>query len=165
MPRDASPAASGHGPNLLRPRGNRRVSGLRCFPQFVLENFSGRCHGQCLEHYDLTGTFVGSELRGGVLHQFDWFYGGAGQQLNESDYFLVAADRTANDGRLNHQLMRIEHRLHLGRIDVESRADDQRLGAPDNEKVIAIKAAEVASVAVLNQPSASTAFAVKSGAR
>jgi hypothetical protein len=36
--------------------------------------------------------------------------------------------------------MRVEHRLHLGRIDVESRADDQLIGAPDNEKVIAIQA-------------------------
>ena len=42
--------------------------------------------------------------------------------------------------------MGIEHRLDLGRIDVEAGADDHLLGAADDEEAIALEAREIAGV-------------------
>ena len=42
--------------------------------------------------------------------------------------------------------MGVQHRLDLGRIDVEAGADDHLLGAADDEQRIALEAREIAGV-------------------
>jgi len=101
--------------------------------------------GKGIEHNDFRRPFVRGELRltkASVrrlclrsLHQ-----------LHEGYDLFIAVDGTADHGRLNHVLVRIEHGLDFRRIDVETRADDHFLGAADDIEAIAVEAREVAGI-------------------
>ena len=60
-------------------------------------------------------------LRAEKSHQFGR-RPGAFQKLHKGDNFLIAIDRTPDDSRLHDRIVRIQHRLHLRRIDVEAGA-------------------------------------------
>src|SRR5262249_21835328 len=82
----------------------------------------------------------------GIFHQLLCGDGGPWQNLDESHNLLVAGDGTANHRGLHHHLVRIENRLDLGRIHIETRADDQLLSPPDDEEELAVGPSEAAGV-------------------
>src|SRR5260370_42301112 len=73
-------------------------------------------------------------------------YDRSGQQLDIGDDLLIARDRAADYGRLNHHRMLVQYCLDLGRIDIEAGADDQLLGAADDVKNVIFEAGEIASI-------------------
>ena len=126
-------------------------------PQAVLQDLARRRGRQGVEHDDFARPLVGRQMRAGVRHQLVDGGGDARQQLHVGHDLLVGVDGAADHGRLHDRRVRIQDRFDLGRIDVEARADDQLLGAADDEQASPSKRARSP---VLNQPSLSIAAAV-----
>src|SRR5882757_9955611 len=99
-----------------------------------------------MEHNDFRRTLVRSELRADEGQQIGRLCPRSLHQLHEDYDLFIAVDGTADHGRLNDVLVRIEHGLDFRRIDVETRADDHFLGAADDIKAIAVEPREVAGI-------------------
>src|SRR5262249_41219581 len=123
-----------------------RHRGARAFPQLVLQDLAGGRRRQGIEHHDLAGTLVRCEMPARIFQQILDGDRGTRQQLNEGDHLLVAGHGTADDGRLHHHLVRVEHRLDLRRIDVEAGADDELLRATRDEEMVSVEASQVAGI-------------------
>jgi len=128
---------------MLIPRSRRIVRRRQDFNGLVLENRGCRQRG----HQANPGRpFVGRELAGGVDHQVRHAHARTRSRLDKCDHVLDAVDGPANDGRLQNGLMRIQNRLDLGRIDVESGADDHFLGAPDDVEAVRLEFRQIAGI-------------------
>ena len=114
--------------------------------QFVFQNLAGRGRRQRVQHDDFGRALVGGELRRDMGHQV--LRGGARalQQLHEGHHLFIALDRAADHRALHDGIVGGEHRLDLGRIDVEAGADDHLLGAADDVETIALEAREIAGI-------------------
>ena len=82
-------------------------------------------------------TWAIRSLRGGAR---------ALQELHEGHHLFIALDRAADHRALHDGIVGGEHRLDLGRIDVEAGADDHLLGAADDVETIALEAREIAGI-------------------
>src|SRR5258708_40096650 len=69
-----------------------------------------------------------------------------GEGLTESDDLFISLEWSADPRRPRHRGMSVQHRLDFRRVDIEPKADDELLRAPDDEEVAVLEAREVAGV-------------------